>query len=171
MSFDSIQLQDRLSALAKVVRPSRYVVAFSGGLDSSVLLHALQARTKEIATPVLALHVDHGLQADAGAWEAHCRESAIAMGTDYKSLSIAVPRDSGLGTEAAARQARYQALQQCMQPGDWLLSAHHQEDQAETLLLNLMRGSGLAGLAGIGEMQPFGPGFLVRFYQVKKRPQ
>ena len=162
MSFNSMQLQDRLSALAQDARPSRYVIAFSGGLDSSVLLHALQARTKKIVTPVLAIHVDHGLQEDAGEWEAHCRESAVDMGTDYKSLAIAVPKDSGLGTEAAARQARYRALQQCMQPGDWLLSAHHQDDQAETLLLNLMRGSGLAGLAGIGEMQPFGPGFLVR---------
>jgi len=162
MSFNSTQLQDRLLALAADARPSRYVVAFSGGLDSSVLLHALQARTVETATPVLALHVDHGLQADAGAWEAHCRATAAAMDTDYKSLSVEVPQDSGLGLEAAARQARYQALQQCMRAGDWLLSAHHQEDQAETLLLNLLRGSGLAGQAGIGEMQSFGSGFLVR---------
>ena len=162
MSFDSTQLQDRLLALAADARPSRYVVAFSGGLDSSVLLHALQARTIDIATPVLALHVDHGLQSDAGEWEKHCRATAAAMDTDYKSLSIVVPQDSGLGLEAAARQTRYQALQQCMRAGDWLLSAHHQEDQAETLLLNLLRGSGLAGLAGIGEMQAFGPGFLVR---------
>jgi tRNA(Ile)-lysidine synthase len=162
MSFNSTQLQDRLLALAAEARPSRYVVAFSGGLDSSVLLHALQSSTKDTATPVLALHVDHGLQEDAGAWEAHCRETASAMTTDYKSLSIVVPQDSGHGPEAAARQARYEALQQCMQAGDWLLSAHHQEDQAETLLLNILRGSGLAGLAGIGEMQPFGPGFLVR---------
>lgn len=162
MSFTSTQLQDRLSALASDAGPSRYVVAFSGGMDSSVLLHALQATATETATPVLAVHVNHGLQPDSGDWEMHCRAAAATVAADYMSLSIAVPQGSGLGPEAAARQARYQALQQCMQAGDWLLSAHHQDDQAETLLLNLLRGSGLAGLAGIGEIQSFAPGFLVR---------
>ncbi|MDZ7768211.1 MAG: tRNA lysidine(34) synthetase TilS [Woeseiaceae bacterium] len=66
------------------------------------------------------------------------------------------------GTEAAARQLRYDALSRLLEPGDWLLSAHHRNDQAETLLLNVMRGSGIAGLAGIGEFQPLAAGHLVR---------
>lgn len=162
MSFTSTQLQDRLSALVSGAGPSRYVVAFSGGMDSSVLLHALQATATGTATPVLAVHVNHGLQPDSGDWETHCRAAAAAMAADYKSLSIAVPQGSGLGPEAAARQARYQALQQCMQAGDWLLSAHHQDDQAETLLLNLLRGSGPAGVAAMQSVRKIGDSWLVR---------
>lgn len=162
MSFSHQQLYERLSTLASANGPVRFVVAFSGGLDSSVLLHAINIVQTQIAVPVLAVHIQHDLHADAAAWEAHCRSTATAMAIDYESVRIEVERDSGLGLEAAARNARYRALQQIVLPGDWLLSAHHQDDQAETLLLNLLRGSGMAGMAGIGVMQSFGDGTLVR---------
>jgi tRNA(Ile)-lysidine synthase len=162
MPFTSEQLKDRLARLAADRAPSRYVLAYSGGLDSTVLLHALNDLTQGTEVPVLALHVQHDLHADAGTWEEHCRATAGAMALDYESINVVVDRDSGLGLEAAARQARYAALQQHMQAGDWLLSAHHQDDQAETLLLNLLRGSGMAGMAGIGTLQVLGTGYLVR---------
>jgi tRNA(Ile)-lysidine synthase len=162
MSFTSEQLQVRMSALASGKRPTRWVLAFSGGLDSTVLLHALKHIGGEIAVPLVAIHVQHDLHADANNWEAHCRAAASALECDYDSIPVAVDRASGLGLEASARAARYQALRKFMQPGDWLLSAHHQDDQAETLLLSLLRGSGMAGMAGIGVMQEFAPGSLVR---------
>lgn len=162
MPFNTAQLYLRLSALAADDQPSRFVVAFSGGMDSTVLLHALGSGKNDFDMPIVALHVNHGLHADAGQWEEHCRAIATALALDYDSITVAVERNSGRGLEAAAREARYRALQQRMRTGDWLLSAHHRDDQAETLLLNLMRGSGMAGMAGIGEKQPLGPGFLVR---------
>lgn len=162
MSFNTAQLYLRLAALAADARPSRFVVAFSGGMDSSVLLHALRSGNNSFDIPIIALHVDHGLHSDAERWEAHCRAVATTLEVAYDSLTIAVDRNSGRGLEAAAREARYRALRQRMRAGDWLLSAHHRDDQAETLMLNLLRGSGMAGMAGIGEKQPFNPGFLVR---------
>src|SRR5690606_26737798 len=108
------------------------------------------------------LHVDHGLHPDAASWQRRCRAAAERLGVEYASVEVAVTGTGGSGIEAAAREARYAAIRDLMQQADVLLSAHHLDDQAETLLLNLMRGSGLAGLAGIGAVQPFGPGFLVR---------
>jgi len=162
MPFNSLHLKDRLTALAVDGGPARLLVAFSGGLDSTVLLTALCQHADEIAAQIVAIHINHDLHADAGAWESHCREVAGNLAVGFECVSVSVPRDTGLGLEAAARAARYKALQQCMQSGDWLLSAHHEDDQAETFLLNLLRGSGMAGMAGIGEKQEFGPGFLLR---------
>jgi tRNA(Ile)-lysidine synthase len=110
----------------------------------------------------VAVHINHGLHADAADWEQHCRKAAAALGVPFVSRSVTVDDKSGLGPEASARQARYAALRELVEEGDWLVSAHHEDDQAETLLLNLMRGSGLAGLAGIGTIQDFGRGMLAR---------
>ncbi len=143
-------------------KPSRYVVAFSGGLDSTVLLHALVSLRGAPGIPIIAIHVDHGLQEDAGAWALHCKETAENLGVDYRCRSVIVQLESGKGPEASARDARYAALHAELEYDDWLLSAHHREDQAETLLLNLVRGSGPAGIAGIGAIRRFGPGWLAR---------
>jgi tRNA(Ile)-lysidine synthase len=142
--------------------PRRYLIAFSGGIDSSVLLHALVSSTDEHQTPIVAIHIDHGLHDDAPDWAKHCEKVAAGLGVEIICKSVTVDIDSGLGLEAAARLARYDAFAELVEEGDWLLSAHHEDDQAETLLLNLMRGSGLGGLAGIGESQRFGRGMLVR---------
>jgi tRNA(Ile)-lysidine synthase len=147
-------------------KPARYVIAFSGGLDSTVLAHAL-ANLKHhhehfADVPVLAIHVDHGLQTEAAGWSDQCRKMAAAFEIEFRSLAVNVQLESGKGPEASARDARYSALHAELRSGDWLLSAHHREDQAETLLLNLIRGSGPAGVAGIGSLRRFGPGWLVR---------
>ncbi len=161
MTFDSKVLLSRLAELQDD-RPQRYLVAFSGGIDSTALLHALAAGFEDHQTPILAIHINHGLHEDAHAWETHCRESAATLDVQFVSRVVEVDQESGLGLEATARQARYDAFRDIVEKGDWLLSAHHEDDQAETLLLNLMRGSGLAGLAGIGELQRFGDGMLAR---------
>ncbi len=159
MSFTREQVFERLAALEhQAGRPARYVIAFSGGLDSSVLAHALAGADR----PVVAVHIDHGLQAESADWNRHCQAFAEALGIEFHCRKVEVQLESGKGPEASARDARYAALHAELGPGDWLLSAHHQEDQAETLLLNLVRGSGPAGIAGIGALRRFGPGWLVR---------
>lgn len=163
MSFSERLLQDKLAQLeAAAGRPGRYVVAFSGGLDSTVLLSALQPVAKSAGIEITAIHVDHGLQPESAAWDRHCEATASALGVAYRSIAVTVQLESGQGPEASAREARYTALHGQLEHGDWLLSAHHREDQAETLLLNLVRGTGPAGIAGIGEVRRFGPGWLVR---------
>ena len=131
-------------------------------MDSTVLLHAL-AGTRELQqSEIVAIHIDHGLHKDSGDWDVHCREFAEKLDVSYVSQRVTIDDQSGSGPEAAARQSRYAALLALVDDGDCLLSAHHEEDQAETLLLNLMRGSGPAGLAGIGAIQEFGRGRLLR---------
>lgn len=160
MSFTRGQLLERLAAFEyRAGRPSRYVVAFSGGLDSSVLVHALAGAADR---PVVAVHIDHGLQTRSEEWARHCKAFAESHGIGFSCRKVRVQLESGRGPEASARNARYAALHSELGQGDWLLSAHHREDQAETLLLNLVRGSGPAGISGIGALRRFGPGWLVR---------
>lgn len=162
MALDSEFLLERLTALTGGEAASRWLVAFSGGIDSTVLLHALSGIRGQHQKEIIAIHVDHGLHPDSCDWDAHCRQFAEGLEVAYVSKRVIVNDESRSGPEAAARQARYAVLQTLVTDGDCLLSAHHEDDQAETLLLNLMRGSGLAGLAGIGTTQKFGQGRLLR---------
>lgn len=163
MSFDKESLPRKLAELSNLAgQPDRYMVAFSGGLDSTVLLHALASSRDAHQTAMVAVHIDHGLHGDSAKWCEQCESVAGSLDIEFVSVQVDVATDAGQGPEAAARNARYAALGSIVRSGDWLLSAHHKDDQAETLLLNLMRGSGPAGLAGIGEMQPFAAGWLVR---------
>ncbi|MDJ0910382.1 MAG: tRNA lysidine(34) synthetase TilS [Woeseiaceae bacterium] len=163
MSFSAAGLADTLgrleqSLLASGTRPSRYLIALSGGLDSVVLAHSVAKAGTD--RPVHAVHVNHGLHRNAAEWADHCVQVAAEFGIECTVLDVTVGRDGG--PEAAARLARYAAIESAMSPGDWLLSAHHREDQAETLLLNLLRGSGPTGIAGIPRLRRFGPGMLAR---------
>ena len=160
MAFDSDVLLERLQALTGGVGPARWLVAFSGGIDSSVLLHALASASD--GTPVVAIHIDHGLHPDSAAWSQHAETFSTALGVEFITRAVSLDPKLPQGTEAAARDARYQAFYELVEDDDCLLSAHHERDQAETLLLNLMRGSGPAGLAGIRVTQSFGRGQLLR---------
>ncbi len=152
----------RLDALAdRLGPPSRYVVAYSGGLDSTVLLRCL-AGEGSVHRHVIAVHIDHQLQAASAQWANHAATAAAAMGVECRVERVAPDTAAGRGLEAAAREARYTAFAALMREGDWLLSAHHLDDQAETLLLNLVRGSGPDGLAAMPAARAFGPGWLVR---------
>ena len=134
-------------------------VAFSGGLDSTVLLHAV-ARLG--AYRLRAVHIDHGLHADSSSWRIHCEQQARALQVELISRSVRVEHIDEIGLEAAARAARYEALSRALREGEYLLSAHHADDQLETVLLALMRGAGLPGLSAMPAIQPFASGWLAR---------
>jgi tRNA(Ile)-lysidine synthase len=138
-----------------------WYIAFSGGLDSTVLLHLLADWSRQAPLPPLkAIHVHHGLQVAADAWPGHCQSVCDSLGIPLSIVRVQVP--PGASLEQAARQARYQAFTQCLGPGDILLTAQHRDDQAETLLFRLLRGSGLRGLAAMAVRRPLGAGTLVR---------
>ncbi len=138
----------------------RLLVAFSGGLDSHVLLHLLTQTFNDRS--LAALHVHHGLQSGADRWSRHCESVCHSLGVTLEVLHVKVERAGQQGLEAAARDARYAALRARMHTHDLLLTAHHQDDQAETMLLQLMRGAGPAGLAAMPRLAPFGSGWLGR---------
>lgn len=163
MSFDRERLLRELFGLAALSGdPKRLVIAYSGGLDSTVLLHALAVSEELHGKSLLAVYVDHGLHERSGHWGDHCESFARSLDVEFTRLAVDIMTDAGKGTEAAARTARYDMFRSLIREGDWLLSAHHKDDQAETLLLNLMRGSGPSGLSGIAECRPFALGWLVR---------
>ncbi|TAJ51658.1 MAG: tRNA lysidine(34) synthetase TilS [Nevskiaceae bacterium] len=135
------------------------LLAYSGGADSTALLHL----AVEQALPGLrAVHVHHGLQAAADDWAAHCQQVCAGLGVPLEVLRVQVAADDPAGPESAARSARYAALRSRLPSGGLLLTAHHRDDQAETVLLRLLRGSGVDGLAAIRSFIRFDPGWLWR---------
>jgi len=136
-------------------------IALSGGLDSSVLLHLLvELRNAGRAPALSAIHVHHGLQPQADAWVEHCRRCCAELDVPLEVVRVQVRRAASL--ERAAREARYAAFAERLAPGEVLLTAQHLDDQAETLLFRLMRGTGLRGLAGMPAARALGPGMLLR---------
>lgn len=167
MTLDKTTFKQHLTGLiAQAVNPvfvsapdsSRFIVAYSGGLDSHVLLQLMHA----CELNCIAVYIDHGLQAASASWAEHCK--AICQSLDIPFQSIKVDAQAGLGEspEAAARVARYQALAAIMQPDDMLLTAQHRQDQAETLLLQMLRTAGPAGLAAMPVAKRFAQGWQLR---------
>lgn len=138
-----------------------WYVAFSGGLDSTVLLHRLAAHCRRHpAPPLRALHIHHGLQTAANAWPEHCRAVCDALGVELEVIPVVVAASASL--EQAARDARYAALASRLGPGDVLFTGQHLDDQAETLLFRLLRGAGLRGMTAMPSSRTLGQGRLVR---------
>ncbi len=135
------------------------LLACSGGLDSTTLLHLLANDAAIRRNGLRALHVHHGLHPEADEWAAHCRRFCDALGVPLRVIHVDVDRGSGQGLEAAARQARYAAIRDALQPGEVLVTAHHRNDQAETFLLRALRASGPDGLAAMREWQAFAQGW------------
>jgi tRNA(Ile)-lysidine synthase len=159
MSFCPEKLLQALMPLAPV---RSWWIGYSGGMDSHVLLHAAAAVRERLGAPLHAVHVDHGLHADAGRWSAHCARVCEALAVPLRRLKVDASPRPGESPEAAARAARYAAIGTLLGPDDCLLTAHHQDDQAETLLLQLLRGGGLRGTAAMPAVAPFGPGRIAR---------
>lgn len=147
-------------SLASLPEPAGYVVALSGGGDSTALLIALHEL--EPGPPLRAIHVSHGLHPEAGGWADRCAGLCREIGISLETMEVTVRPVRGKGMEAAAREARYDALAGRLEPGEMLLTGHHRDDQAETVLLQLMRGAGPEGLAGMAACRDFGPGWLAR---------
>jgi tRNA(Ile)-lysidine synthase len=139
-------------ALARHVPPrARIVLALSGGVDSVALLHALATLRETHPFELRALHVHHGLSPHADAWADFCARMCTPLAIPLQTLRVAVARDDAAGVEAAARRERLRIF--AAVAADFLLTAHQQDDQAETLLLQLLRGAGPKGLAAMADVQ------------------
>ena len=142
--------------------PGRYWVAFSGGLDSSVLLNLLVAVREKLLAPLSVIHVDHRLQPQSAAWAQHCHSECRRLGVPLISIKVDAAHRPGESPEAAARIARYAALADTIGADGMLLTAHHRDDQAETLLLQLLRGAGVEGLAAMPMVREWSGGWHAR---------
>jgi tRNA(Ile)-lysidine synthase len=138
---------------------SKVYIAFSGGIDSVVLLHQL---VQQHNTRITLIHIHHNLQAEADGWAIFATTTADQYGIECIIEHAQGKPSSGESTEAWAREQRYALFEKHLGEGDALVTAHHQDDQAETVLLNLVRGSGVHGLAGMPETRPLGQGTVVR---------
>lgn len=142
---------------------ARFWLAYSGGCDSHVLLHAAAQLKQSGRLPALyVVHVEHGLHVDAAAWARHCATICEALAVPFTLRRVDARPAAGESPEAAARRARYRAIAELLTEGDCLLTAHHQDDQAETLLLQLLRGGGPHGLASMPQTAPFAAGIHAR---------
>ena len=152
----SAALHRHLVSPVKGSPPPRLVLGLSGGVDSVVLLHVLAGLREESSIDphfdLSALHIHHGLSRHADAWAEFCASLCQDLRVPFDAVRVQVRRDSGLGLEAAAREARYRAYADA--DADWIALAHHSGDQAETLLLNLLRGAGVQGAAAMPEARP-----------------
>lgn len=137
-------------------------VAFSGGPDSTALLHALAQLPTARERGLRAVHVDHGLRPESAAWAQRCAELCKSLEVPLSVVRVQVDDSRGEGIEAAARRARYAAFAGNLRAGEWLVLAHHRDDQIETVLLKLLRGAGPDGLGGMRALRPFAHGLLWR---------
>ena len=143
----------------------RWVVGFSGGVDSTALLHWLSHLSDRL--PILALHVNHQLDPDAHYWAEAAANFSASLGIDYRMVSVDVA--SGGSVEAAARAARYAAFEAALGPGGFLILGHHADDQVETVVMNMLRGSERPGLQGMPSDRVVGQASLVRpFLKVER---
>jgi len=147
---------------------NKLLIGFSGGLDSTVLLHAL-ASHPSLHDKLLAIHVNHGISLNSHQWQTHCEQFCLALGVNF--LSQLVQFDRSANIEERARIARYTVFASVLHVNECLILAHHQDDQAETLLLQLFRGTGIDGLAGMTESSPFEKGTLLRPFLSYTRSQ
>lgn len=151
----SVRLRENFPELSASSGP--IWVAYSGGLDSTVLLAALVHSN----IPVNAIHINHQLSRNADQWQAHCERQCAALGVLCQSRRVSV-QDQGEGLEAAARTCRYRVFEELLAEGGLLLTGHHQDDQAETLLLRQLRGAGVAGMGAMRSRRPLAVGQLLR---------
>jgi tRNA(Ile)-lysidine synthase len=155
-------LQHHLTEALAATPAVALCVAFSGGPDSSALLHALAHLPQARARGLRALHVDHGLHAESAAWAEHCRRFCVALALPCEVLRVHVDPASGMGLEATARDARYAAFAAHLHEGERLVLAHHRDDQVETVLLKLLRGAGPDALGAMHTLRQLGRGQLWR---------
>jgi tRNA(Ile)-lysidine synthase len=138
----------------------KYWIAYSGGLDSHVLLHLFSQIRQKISIHLQAIYVHHGLSPNADAWAGHCKKVCDDLKIDFcvKKISVTISENK----EESARQHRYQIFSELMSEKDLLLTAHHQDDQAETILLQLTRGAGPKGLSAMPALKKFSKGLHAR---------
>jgi tRNA(Ile)-lysidine synthase len=141
--------QSIVTEIIKRASGKKIWLAYSGGVDSHVLLHILATSNAAELDGLRVVHVDHGLQAKSKEWSQHCELVCTTLKVNFHYLNVNVSDVATLGLEAAARRARYDAIAALVSPADIVLTAQHQHDQAETLLLQLLRGAGPKGLSAM----------------------
>jgi len=152
-----------LAAWAPTWPEASLCIALSGGVDSVALLQAArEVAARHPGLRLRAIHVDHGLQPQSGGWAASCRHLCGRLAIPCEVLELKLAPRKGESIEAEARTERYAALASVLEPGECLLTAHHAEDQLETVLLQLFRGAGVAGLAAMPPVAALGPGLHLR---------
>lgn len=153
-----------LVACPQLVSATKLIIGFSGGLDSTVLLHMLAVlrERNQLNVPIVALHVNHGLQLSADDWQQHCAAVCSELSIPLLATKVNVDFPGKQSPEEAARSARYAVFAKAVGVDELILLAHHQDDQVETVLFRLMRGSGCKGLAGIPEQRSCGTGAIAR---------
>jgi len=153
----------KLSALEK--KTEKYLIAYSGGVDSHVLLHLcsqLKNSPSGFEQSFSAVYIDHGLSSHSKKWGKHCQHICFELDIPLTIIEVDAAPKNGQSPEASARTARYQAFSQLLDDNECLLTAQHLDDQAETLLLQLLRGSGTKGLSAMPRVKPFSKGYLCR---------
>ncbi len=151
--------------LTRLVDSQKFLIAYSGGVDSHVLLHLCYQLKKHSLGKDLnfsAVYIDHGLSPYAQKWGEHCQRVCYELDIPLSIIEVNAQPEQGQSPEVAARKARYQAFHEILTDGECLLTAQHLDDQAETVLLQLMRGSGTRGLSAMPELKNFGKGWLCR---------
>ncbi|BCX81117.1 tRNA(Ile)-lysidine synthase [Methylomarinovum caldicuralii] len=156
------ELRHRLHRFLNAHPARRYWIGYSGGLDSHVLLHLCAELRAETGPVFAALHVNHRLHPDAPVWQDHCRAICESLQVPFRAVQVDATPRPGQSPEEAARKARYRAFRETLGANEALLLAQHQDDQAETVLLQLLRGAGPAGLAGMPACTDLGQGWLLR---------
>ena len=162
MSFDAGHVGAALDAIDPGWRSSGACVSLSGGLDSTVLLHAMAELSRAGGFRMRALHVDHGLQAGSAAMADACRRTCEKLGVVLDVITLRLAPRRGESVEAAAREARRLALAKALSSEERLLTAQHRDDQLETVLVQLLRGAGVAGLAAMPARSRLGTGWQLR---------
>jgi len=164
MSLTLAQLHDAISTCRQrlSVTPKRYWVAYSGGMDSHVLLHAMAMLRETSQLDVYAVHVNHGLQSQADNWASHCQRVCQQLDIPLTVLSVNAAHEKGQSPEAVARDARYAAFTELLKEGDVLMTGQHSRDQSETFLLQALRGAGPRGLSAMPACSELGEGYLIR---------
>lgn len=138
-----------LSALKELDNVNKFWIAYSGGMDSSVLLHLFYLNKEKIKPQREVLYVNHALQQESDDWAVFCQKQCEKYGFPFSELKISEPCPKGESVEAWAREKRYQLIEEIMNPNDVLFSGHHKDDQVETFFLQALRGAGVRGLSAM----------------------
>lgn len=147
--------------LARGFAPT-YCLGYSGGLDSHVLLHIFAKLSKKYPIKFRAIHINHNLSSNSYSWDKHCENTCYSLQVEFHHFTVDLSNTTDSSLEEAAREKRYAIFSKLISKDDILLTAHHQNDQAETVLLQLFRGAGPKGLSGMPEIKKFGDGYHAR---------
>lgn len=154
-------MRDYSFVLNKINPTEKIYIAYSGGLDSSVLLDIFYKLSIKNSLLIEAIHVNHNINKESKIWEDHCKAVCNSINIPLKIISTKILTKGG-GIESAARNKRYEIFTNILEDSEQILTAHHQDDTAETILLRLFRGTGIDGLIGPAETRELGKGYLIR---------